>query len=253
MRHEATHAGPHEVHLNLNGKPIRGSPVRFEVATSTPDVRTARLTPPTETTLYSSRTYKVLLKTFDRFNNPITLGGLQVGARLQLIKSSVHDLTTLVATNHKIEIEDNSDGTYNVLITVMKIAVTVKLIVNMDKNIPASGGELPAVQLVFLPDSGTTEPAASQDELSPQQKHGPTAEGREGGSATGAHLDDATWLSRTGNARLRDAGKEIVALMGKPDKPKALVALAADAFTEGAASKAKRAVGGKGVVPELRL
>ena len=253
VRHEATHAGPHEVHLNLNGKPIRGSPVRFEVATSTPDVRTARLTPPTETTLYSSRTYKVLLKTFDRFNNPITLGGLQVGARLQLIKSSVHDLTTLVATNHKIEIEDNSDGTYNVLITVMKIAVTVKLIVNMDKNIPASGGELPAVQLVFLPDSGTTEPAASQDELSPQQKHVPTAEGREGGSATGAHLDDATWLSRTGNARLRDAGKEIVALMGKPDKPRALVALAADAFTEGAASKAKRAVGGKGVVPELRL
>ena len=253
VRHEATHAGPHEVHMHLHGKPIRGSPVRFEVATSTPDVRTARLTPPTETTLYSNRTYKVLLKTFDRFNNPITLGGLQVGARLQLIKSSVHDLTTLVATNHKIEIEDNSDGTYNVLITVMKIAVTVKLIVNMDKNIPASGGELSAVQLIFLSDNGTAEPSAAQDELRPQQKHVPTAEGREGDSATGAHLD-ATWLSRTGDVRLRDAGKEIVALMGKPDKPKPLVALAADAFTEGAASKAKRAApGGEQVVPGLRL
>jgi hypothetical protein len=31
----------------------------------------------------------------------------------------------------------------------LAISATVKVIVNMDKNIPASGGELPALQLVF--------------------------------------------------------------------------------------------------------
>ena len=45
--------------------------------------------------LYSNRTYTVTLHTFDRFNNPLPHGGLAVSGRLQLIKSGVHDLTTL--------------------------------------------------------------------------------------------------------------------------------------------------------------
>jgi hypothetical protein len=36
-------------------------------------------------------------------------------------------------------------------VSLIKLAASVKVIVNMDKNIPASGGELPAVQLTFAP------------------------------------------------------------------------------------------------------
>jgi hypothetical protein len=45
---------------------------------------------------------------------------------------------------------DNNDGTYNVSIQLIKIAATVKVIVNMDKNLPVNGGELPPVQLSML-------------------------------------------------------------------------------------------------------
>ena len=38
----------------------------------------------------------------------------------------------------------------------MKIAANIRVIVNMDKNIPASGGELPAVLMSFVkPDEGS--------------------------------------------------------------------------------------------------
>lgn len=71
-----------------------------------------------------------------------------MGGRMQLMKNNAHDLTTLIPANHSIEIEDNDNGTYNIIVR-LAISATVKVIVNMDKNIPASGGELPALQLVF--------------------------------------------------------------------------------------------------------
>jgi len=151
IRHEATHAGYHEVIIKLNGTQIKGSPVGFDVQTAVPEVKNAKTFPPSSAPLYSDRTYTILLKTFDRFNNPIRHGGLAVSARMQLIKNNVHDLTTLIPSNHSVEVVDNEDGTYNVQVSLVKIAATVKVIVNMDKNIPASGGELPPLQMTFVP------------------------------------------------------------------------------------------------------
>ena len=53
VRHEATNAGLHEVHMLLNGTPIRGSPVTFDVDAAAPEVKTAKVTPPPETRMAS--------------------------------------------------------------------------------------------------------------------------------------------------------------------------------------------------------
>ena len=93
--------------------------------------------------------YVILLKTFDRFGNAIPHGGLAVASRLQIVKNSPHDLTTLVPNNHTVDVVDNDDGTYSVSVSLINLAATVKAVVNMDKNLPANGGELPPIQLSF--------------------------------------------------------------------------------------------------------
>ena len=92
------------VHILLQGEPIGNSPVHFTVQESTAEVKMCQLTPPAEHPLYSSNTYTIVLKTFDRFGNPMSHGGLPVSTRLQLIKSGVHDLTTLMPNNHTVEV-----------------------------------------------------------------------------------------------------------------------------------------------------
>ena len=158
VRHDAVHAGGHELHIQLNGRPIRGSPVLFTVVAAVPEVKTAKLTAPTENPLFSNSPYMIKLETFDRFNNPIPHGGLAVATRLQIVKNNAHDLTTLVPNNHTVDVHDNNDGTYYVSVSLIKIAATVKVIVNMDKNLPAAGGELPPIQLTFeLPEGEEKE------------------------------------------------------------------------------------------------
>jgi hypothetical protein len=77
---------------------------------------------------------------------------------MQVVKNNAHDLTTLVSNNHSVEVSDNNDGTYNVSVQLIKIAATVKVIVNMDKNLPVNGGELPPVQLsILLPEGQQPE------------------------------------------------------------------------------------------------
>lgn len=164
VRHEATHAGTHQVQITLNGTPIRGSPVKFDVSAASADVKSAQLSAPVESPLYSNHVYSVVLKTFDRFHNPVSHGGLAVVSRLQWIKSGVHDLTTLMATNHSVEVEDNEDGTYSVHVKLVKISGQVRVFVNMDKNIPASGGELPPVTLAFLPDTDASTSGSNSAE-----------------------------------------------------------------------------------------
>ena len=127
IRHDAIHAGEHEMHVSLHGKPITGSPVVFRIETANAEVKMCKLTPPAEPTLYSSSTYAIILKTFDRFGNPMIIGGLPVSARLQLIKSGVHDLTTLMPNNNTVDIVDNHDGTYCVNVSLIKIAASVKV------------------------------------------------------------------------------------------------------------------------------
>ena len=182
LRHEATHAGAHLVHVLLHGTPVRGSPVAFDVHESVAEVKMCQLTPPSEFPLYSSSTYGIVLKTFDRFGNPMSHGGLPVSTRLQLIKSGVHDLTTLMPNNHTVEVVDRGDGSYLINVTLIKIAATVKVIVNMDKNIPAGGGELPPAQLSFLPTAADGDAAAGAPAPRPQRRRRP----RTPGTATSA-------------------------------------------------------------------
>lgn len=130
-----------------------------------------QLFPPTDAQILSSSSIgepcwaTVILKTFDRFGNAMSKGGLPVAVRMQLIKSGVHDLTTLMPNNHATEIEDKEDGTYHVKVMLIKIAASVKVIVNMDKNIPAGGGELPAVQITFINPETATDGAALDEDM----------------------------------------------------------------------------------------
>ena len=65
----------------------------------------------------------------------------------QLVKG-VNDNTILMPNNHSVSIDDCSNGTYSINIAC-QILATVKLLVNMDKDLPGSSGELPALQLTF--------------------------------------------------------------------------------------------------------
>ena len=61
-----------------------------------------------------------------------------------------------MASNHSVTVEDLQDGTYAVRVAIL-MAATVRLTVNVDKNIAASGGELPPVTLNFVEPRDTAE------------------------------------------------------------------------------------------------
>ena len=233
IRHEATHAGEHEVHIMLHGTPIKGSPVIFNIETAAAEVKMCKLTPPSDHTLYSNKTYTILLKTYDRFGNPMTTGGLPVSGRLQLIKQGVHDLTTLMPNNNTVEIADNDNGTYDVNVTLIKIAATVKAIVNMDKNIPAAGGELPPVQLTFMAEEGPSNAATVMAETS-EPAPAPVEEERSSSPS-----------SSKAKEKFRNAALDVIHMMGgtldtEHIRPKAAIAVAADAFEAAGKAAAKK-------------
>ena len=133
--------------------------MQFDVTAAVPEVKNAKLeSPKIDSPLYADTPVKITLRTHDRFGNAVLSGGLPVATRLQIVKQSAHDLTTLVPNNHTIEVEDNNDGTYAITV-VLSIAATVKVVVNMDKNLPNSLGELPPLQFAFElpPEAGGEE------------------------------------------------------------------------------------------------
>ena len=48
-----------------------------------------------------------------------------------------------------VTVDDQEDGTYLVRVATL-LSATVKLIVNMDKDLPATTGELPPLTLTFV-------------------------------------------------------------------------------------------------------
>merc|ERR1711871_1460517 len=124
----------------------------FKVLPDKPDPAFCKLSPPPEPQLYTHTPYACTLKTYDKFNNECKSGGLTLSHRLQVVKQGVHDQTTLVPSNHSCECKDNNDGTYSIHME-MKVLCAVKLFINMDKNLPAGGGELPSIHLPFLKNS----------------------------------------------------------------------------------------------------
>jgi len=221
IRHDATHAGEHFVRLKLNGHEISGSPVHFYVEPAEAEVKQCKLIPPSEPLLYSNKMATIVLKTYDRFGNPLTKGGLAGSARLQLVKSGVSDLTTLMPNNNSVEVVDQNNGEYNVNVTLIKITATVRVIINMDKNIPAGGGELAPVQLSFILSEADAPPQASSSQI-------------------GLPLE----LGEAGR-KLQKAGQEIVSMIqvakeGDDVRPKNAVAVAIDAFAAAGQAKAKK-------------
>jgi len=162
-RYECTQRGQHYLHVQLQGVPIVGSPVAFDVLSAHADPAQCKLIVPTSEVLYWNTTHTIVLETYDKFGNRCNFGGLSTNVRLQLIKQGMHDQTMLMPNNHEVNITDNNDGTYHVDIKTIKIAANIKVIVNMDKNIPAAGGELPAVFLSIVKEDADSANAKGAD------------------------------------------------------------------------------------------
>lgn len=150
IRHDTSLAGTHNVHVYLFDAPVSGSPVTFEVLPDKPEPIKCKLFGPPEETLLTNQEYKCVIQTFDKFENKCIRGGLQPQVRLQLAKTSVHDQTTLVPSNHFVSnpAEDQKDGEYFVRMN-MQIPCQFKVNVNIDKNIPSAGGELPPITVTI--------------------------------------------------------------------------------------------------------
>ena len=82
---------------------------------------------------------------------------------LAAAKQGVHDQTTLVPTNHSYDVKDCGNGEYLIQMQVL-IPCAFKVIVNMDKNLPSGGGELPPVSIHIVADPNA---AAKDDKQSP--------------------------------------------------------------------------------------
>lgn len=152
LRHETELSGQHEVHVLLNHEPIKGSPATWLVEPDRPVPTTSKLVSPNDSENLVAdfeRPSIVLLRTFDRFGNACNTGGLRVSGRLHLVKHNIADNTILMPNNHSVTVDDLHDGTYAVKVAIM-MAATVKLVVNMDKDLPGTTGELPPVQLSFM-------------------------------------------------------------------------------------------------------
>jgi len=226
VRYECTLRGPHSVHITLDGESIKGSPIEFDVLPAHAEPGMCKLVMPTEKVLYANTTATVLLETYDKFGNPSDSGGLATAARLQLQKQGVHDQTMLMPNNHTLETVDNGDGTYAVNITLIKIAATLKLIVNMDKNLPAAGGELPAVMLNFVKDEEAEKRLAEQQTATSPDSPGSVP------APVGIPNKE---LSKAGK-QLKKSGEMVVEqLRADPRKKKDVRLMAADALAAGSA------------------
>lgn len=152
IRHECIVSGEHAVHVALNGAPVVGSPVMFSVWPSNPTPHHSKLVPPENIDAIIAdmeHPVTILLRTYDKFGNPCDTGGLRAAGRLTLIKQSMNDITILSPSNHSVVVDDLQDGSYAVRVAMM-MAATVRLTVNMDKDMQGTTGELPPLQLTFV-------------------------------------------------------------------------------------------------------
>ena len=162
VKYEAIQSGQHELQISLNGEQIRGSPIAFAVLPSAATPQQSELVAPdqADNLLVDLETPSTaILRTFDKFGNACVTGGLRVQGRCQLVKQGAADNTILMPNNHTVIIEDQEDGTYAVHVAVA-MPCTVKLVVNMDKDLPGATGELPPCQMTFSRTSTDAPPPA---------------------------------------------------------------------------------------------
>jgi len=199
--------------------PIVGSPVSFTVLPDKPDPSTTKLKPPPHDVLLTDKEHVCVVKTYDKFNNECISGGLNPQVRLQVIKQSVHDQTTLVPSNHTLSnpAEDQGNGEYFIRV-MTTIKCTCKLVVNIDKNIPTAGGELPPLTLQIQND--------------PAKEQAKEAASSPGGNAPAARKKSAA------TQKLQQAASEVMMGFGAAEerRDKDALIVAAEAFADGAKS-----------------
>ena len=100
-----------------------------------------------------------MLDTRDKYGNACASGGLRIAGRLNLVKQNSNDITILTPNNHNVTVEDLQNGSYAVKVALL-MACSVKLIVNMDKDLPGTSGELPAMSLTFVSAAAPPAPPA---------------------------------------------------------------------------------------------
>ena len=163
FRYEAILSGSHELRAFLNGEHVKGSPIEFTVLPSAAIPQQSRLVAPeSDEPLVADLDTPATahLVTGDKYGNPCVTGGLRVAGRLMLTKQGQSENTILMPNNHTVHIEDLENGSYAVHVS-LAMPCTVRLIVNMDKDLPAQGGELPPLQMTF----GGSEPSANADRV----------------------------------------------------------------------------------------
>ena len=196
VRHDTIVSGTYGLHVFLEQVEINNSPIAFEVEPSAPVTQQSILIPPDNAEALVAdpdNPSVVMLHTLDRFGNRCTTGGLRVSGRCLLVKQGPSDNTILMPNNHSVTFEDRGDGTYSIFV-VTHMTATVKCIVNMDKDLPGTTGELPPIQLSFIkPKEGSPSAAPTAPPPAPQSGDLPApdklwlqAEGSQHGSQHGA-------------------------------------------------------------------
>jgi len=213
VRHDTVVSGLYELRVYLDNTPICNSPITFEVEPSVAVPQQSSLEPPeNEDSLVADFDVPAvaILHTKDRFGNRCNKGGLRASGRLLLVKQGPSDNTILMPNNHSVTVDDHGDGTYGILVAIM-MAATVKLIVNMDKDLPGTTGELPPLQLNFTKgmehggSTATSTPAAVDAGALSPSKAGAAASAAQHAPlplAIPENLSYAEALQHTANGRL---------------------------------------------------
>jgi len=103
--YELTMAGQYEANITLNGTPINGSPVCFEVTPAPPSGKLSYVSAP-EGPAYVKLPYELKLVTLDKFGNLLSTGGERVDGKV------------LGSTTTPCTVVDHKDGTYSLHFTV---------------------------------------------------------------------------------------------------------------------------------------
>ena len=169
IRHETVHSGTYLIHVSLHGVDIKNSPISFVAEPAAPHPPLTEVAVPETADAHPAgddvSPATVMLRTRDKHGNECKGGGLRIQGKLVLIKNGDEGANTiLMPSNHSINIEDRGDGKYLMHVTV-NFSSTVKLIVNMDKDLPGTSGELPPIQLVFVDER-------SRDRRQPRERPG---------------------------------------------------------------------------------
>ena len=238
IRHDTQVAGEHRVHVSIHGTPIKGSPMSFRVHPDKADPPNCKLSAPSGGNIHAHEQGRFLvLKTYDRFNNEVDVGGLVPTCRLMLIKQGVHDQTNLMPNNHKVEVEDLDNGTYHINVWFAMPCVC-KLICNLDKNMPTNIAELAPITLHCVDDpkaSVEVEPvpelkkSATKTDLNSPGSGSNTPKGGSGSFSKKAG-------EKRDNTKLKNAAAEMMMGFGAADerRDKDAIIVAAEAFADGA-------------------